>query len=137
MAIERKPSIYIIIKGKVQGVSFRYFTLKQAQELNIVGWVRNKQNGTVEAVAQGDKINLGLFIKKLKQGSSFSSVDDIMLNWENEKKNYEKSFKKTKAGEIQRHLYEKFIIPSKLDEGEDKLESEGKKFIDIIKENLY
>ena len=88
MAIERKPSIYIIIKGKVQGVSFRYFTLKQAQELNIVGWVRNIPNGTVEAVAQGDKINLELFIKKLKQGSSFSRVDDVILNWKHQAKDY-------------------------------------------------
>ena len=87
--IERKPSVNIIIKGKVQGVSFRYFTLKQAQELNIVGWVRNKPNGTVEVVAQGDNINLELFIKKLKQGSSFSKVDDVMLDWEHEEKDYE------------------------------------------------
>ena len=89
MSIERKPSVYIIIKGKVQGVSFRYFTLKQAQELNIVGWVRNIPNGTVEAVAQGDKINLELFIKKLEQGSSLSRVDDVILNWEHQKKDYE------------------------------------------------
>ena len=89
MEIERKPSIYIIIKGKVQGVSFRYFTLKQAQELNIVGWVRNIPNGTVEAVAQGDKINLELFINKLKQGSSLSRVDDVILNWEHQEKDYE------------------------------------------------
>ena len=89
MAIERKPSVYIIIKGKVQGVSFRYFTLKQARELDIVGWVRNKPNGTVEAVAQGNKINLELFINKLKQGSSFSRVDDVILNWEHEEKDYE------------------------------------------------
>ena len=89
MAIERKPSVYIIIKGKVQGVSFRYFTLKQAKELNIVGWVRNIPNGTVEAVAQGEKINLELFIKKLKQGSSFSRVDDVILNWEHQEKDYE------------------------------------------------
>ena len=87
--IERNPSVNIIIKGKVQGVSFRYFTLKQAQELNLVGWVRNKPNGTVESVAQGDKINLKLFIKKLKQGSSFSRVDDVILNWEHEENDYE------------------------------------------------
>ena len=89
MAIERKPSVYIIIKGKVQGVSFRYFTLKQAQKLKIVGWVRNIQNGTVEAVARGDKKNLELFIKKLQQGSSLSRVDDVILNWEYQKKDYE------------------------------------------------
>ena len=87
--IERKLTVYIVIKGKVQGVSFRYFTLNQAQELNIVGWVRNKSNGTVEAVAQGDKINLELFIKKLKQGSSLSRVDDVILNWEHQEKDYE------------------------------------------------
>ena len=89
MTIERKPSVYIIIKGKVQGVSFRYFTLKQAQALNIVGWVRNKPNSIVEAVAQGNKINLELFIKKLKQGSSLSRVDDVILYWEHQKNDYE------------------------------------------------
>ena len=89
MVIETKPSVYITIKGKVQGVSFRYFTLKQAQVLNIVGWVRNKPNGTVEAVAHGNKINLELFIKKLKQGSSLSRVDDVLLNWEHQEKDYE------------------------------------------------
>ena len=86
---ERKLFVYIIIKGKVQGVSFRYFTLKQAQELNIVGWVQNKPNGTVESLAQGDKINLELFIKKLKQGSSLSRVDDVILNWEHQEKDYD------------------------------------------------
>ena len=87
--IERKPSVNIIIKGKVQRVSFRYFTLKQAQELNIVGWVRNTPNGTVEAVAQGNIIDLKLFIKKLKEGSSYSRVEDVILNWEHEEKDYE------------------------------------------------
>ena len=88
MVIETKPSVYITIKGKVQGVSFRYFTLKQAQVLNIVGWVRNKPNGTVEAVAQGDKINLELFIKILQRGPSFSRVDDVTLNWEHAENDY-------------------------------------------------
>ena len=86
--IERKLTVHIIIKGKVQGVSFRYFTLKQAQELEITGWVQNKPNGNVEAFAHGDKTNLELFIKKLQQGSSFSSVDNVILNWELAEKNY-------------------------------------------------
>ena len=88
MPIERKPSVYIIIKGKVQGVSFRYFTLKQARELEITGWVQNKPNGNVEAFAHGDKTNLELFITKLQQGSSFSRVDNVILNWELAEKNY-------------------------------------------------
>ena len=55
----------------------------------------------------------------------------------NMEKNYNKSFKKTTAGEIQRHLYEKFIISSRLEDNEDKIEGEGKKFIKIVKEYLY
>ena len=88
MAIERKPTVHIIIKGKVQGVSFRYFTLIHAQELNVAGWVRNKPNGNVEVVAQGNKTNLELLIIKLQQGPSFSRVEDVSLNWEYENKDY-------------------------------------------------
>ena len=87
--IKRKLAVHIIIKGKVQGVSFRYFTLKQARELEITGWVQNKPNGNVEAFAKGDETNLEIFINKLRQGSSFSRVDDVILNWEHKESNYE------------------------------------------------
>ncbi len=52
---------YQAIKGRVQGVSFRYFTFKQAQNLNIRGLVQNNPNGDVEAFAQGDKTKSYLF----------------------------------------------------------------------------
>ena len=86
--IASKSSVHIIIKGKVQGVSFRYFTLNEAQKLNIVGWVRNKPDGNVEAVAQGDETKLELFINILKQGSSFSRVDNVALDWEHVEQDY-------------------------------------------------
>ena len=86
--IERKHAVHIAIKGKVQGVSFRYFTLQQARELEITGWVQNKPNGNVEVFANGNKTNLELFIKKLQQGSSFSKVDNVILNWEYSENNY-------------------------------------------------
>ena len=88
MSIEKKLAVHIIIKGKVQGVSFRYFTLKQAREIKITGWVRNKPNGNVEVFARGDETNLELFINQLRQGSSFSRVDDVMLNWDYEGSEY-------------------------------------------------
>ena len=47
--------VNLTISGKVQGVGFRYFVLRQAQELSINGWVCNKFNGDVEALAQGEK----------------------------------------------------------------------------------
>ena len=81
-------TVNIKITGKVQGVGFRYFVLRQAQELGITGWVSNKPNGHVEALAQGDKEDLDQFIAKVKQGPAFSRVDDLILNWEDGQENY-------------------------------------------------
>ena len=88
MSINRKLAIHIFIKGRVQGVSFRSFTLKQAQNLNIRGLVRNNPNGDVEAFAQGDKTSLELFIEILQQGTSFYRVDDMKLIWEHAERDY-------------------------------------------------
>ena len=76
------------ITGKVQGVGFRFFVLQQAQKLGINGWVSNKSNGDVEALAQGEKADLELFIAKVKQGPAFSRVEDVSLNWVNEADKY-------------------------------------------------
>ena len=76
------------ITGKVQGVGFRYFVLRQAQELSINGWVSNKPNGDVGALAQGEKADLERFISKVKEGPSFSRVEDVSLNWVNEAEQY-------------------------------------------------
>ena len=81
-------TVNIKITGKVQGVGFRYFVLRQAQELSINGWVSNKPNGDVGALAQGEKADLERFIAKVKQGPSFSRVDDVILNWEDGQENY-------------------------------------------------
>ena len=78
----------MVITGTVQGVGFRYFVLRQAQELGIYGWVSNKPNGDVEAFAQGEKADLERFIAKVKQGPSFSRVEDVSLNWVKEAEQY-------------------------------------------------
>ena len=62
MSINRKLAIHIFIKGRVQGVSFRYFTIKQAQNLNIRGLVRNNPNGDVEAFDKGDIFTTGAIL---------------------------------------------------------------------------
>ena len=84
----KTQTVKIIIKGRVQGVSYRYFTLKQAQSFNISGWVKNEDNGDVGAYAEGDRESLDQFINYLKKGPSFSRVDDVILNWEAEDKSY-------------------------------------------------
>ena len=45
---------HVFISGRVQGVSFRWFTQRKAQELGLTGWVRNLWDGRVEAVFEGD-----------------------------------------------------------------------------------
>ena len=81
-------TVNIKITGKVQGVGFRYFVLRQAQELDINGWVSNKSNGDVEALTQGEKADLEQFIAKVKEGPSFSRVEDVSLNWVNKGEQY-------------------------------------------------
>ena len=81
-------TVNIKITGKVQGVGFRYFVLRQAQKLGINGWVSNKSNGDVEAFAQGEKADLEQFIAKVKEGPSFSRAEDVSLNWLNEAEQY-------------------------------------------------
>ena len=85
---EDNLTVNMKITGKVQGVGFRYFVLRQAQELGINGWVSNKSNGDVEAFAQGEKADLEQFIAKVKEGPSFSRVEDVSLNWLNEAEQY-------------------------------------------------
>ena len=76
------------ITGKVQGVGFRYFVLREAQKLGINGWVSNKSNGDVEALAQGEKVDLEQFIAKVKEGTTFSRVDNVNLEWMNKGEQY-------------------------------------------------
>ena len=76
------------ITGKVQGVGFRFFVQQQAQKLGINGWVSNKSNGDVEALAQGEKADLEQFIAKVKEGTTFSRVDNVNLEWMNKGEQY-------------------------------------------------
>ena len=85
---ENTFTVNMKITGKVQGVGFRYFVLQQAQELGINGWVSNKPNGDVEALAQSKKEDLDQFIATVKQGPTFSRVNDVNLEWVNEAEQY-------------------------------------------------
>lgn len=63
--------------GKVQGVGFRAFTRKQAEKLDLAGWVKNMSDGTVRCVVQGPEKDLQDFAEKLKSGPYFADVQDI------------------------------------------------------------
>ena len=72
-------TIHIVVTGMVQGVGFRYFTVRQAQNLGLGGWVRNLPDGRVEAVAQGPDKDVGTLIDLLRTGPAASEVTDLKV----------------------------------------------------------
>ena len=70
---------HIIIKGKVQGVGFRYWLYKVAIQRNINGWVRNKISGEVEAVLIGNDAEINNLIKLCKKGPASSEVTRVSV----------------------------------------------------------
>jgi acylphosphatase len=70
-------STHVIVEGRVQGVCFRDYTCRQARRLNLCGWVRNKDDGTVEAIFTGADSNVASMLEWLWQGSPGSRVDAV------------------------------------------------------------
>jgi acylphosphatase len=65
------------IYGKVQGIFYRMAALERAHELNLVGWVRNLEDGTVEIEVQGEKNAIERFIEWCKKGPKGAHVESV------------------------------------------------------------
>lgn len=70
-------TVHVIVEGRVQGVGFRHHTHKQAHRFHLSGWVRNKQDGTVEAIFSGADDEVNSMLEWLRHGSPGSRVDNI------------------------------------------------------------
>ena len=70
---------HIIVTGRVQGVGFRYFTVRCANDLSLCGWVRNLPDGSVEAVIQGPDEKIEEMIGLLKQGPGAANVAGLEI----------------------------------------------------------
>lgn len=68
---------HLCITGKVQGVYYRAWTVKKAQEIGLNGWVRNRQDGSVEALVQGDEEDIQALIEACHDGPPAARVDNI------------------------------------------------------------
>ncbi len=66
-----------IVKGRVQGVGFRYYVQAAAQDLGIAGWVRNSADGAVEVLAAGTAEQLAALHAKLRSGPRAARVDGV------------------------------------------------------------
>lgn len=69
-----------VITGRVQGVGFRYFTQDAARREGLRGFVRNHDDGTVEAVAEGESEALERFERAIRRGPSRSRVEQVMID---------------------------------------------------------
>ena len=90
--MEEKVMVHIFISGRAQGVFFRDGMRKQAQKLGIFGWVRNLEDGRVEAVLEGEKEKVEKILEWAKKGPMFARVDNIDIQWQeykNEFQNFE------------------------------------------------
>ena len=70
---------YILVSGKVQGVFFRSSTKKKADELHLTGWVRNLDDGRVEAVLEGEQEKVEKMVKWCRKGPTYAIIKDVQV----------------------------------------------------------
>jgi acylphosphatase len=66
-----------VVHGSVQGVGFRFSCAREAERLGVRGWVRNRPDGTVEAVAEGDPDAVDQLVAWLRHGPRFADVSHV------------------------------------------------------------
>ncbi len=72
-------AIRVVVKGRVQGVGFRAFIEHEALRNHVLGWVRNRRDGTVEAVFIGESEAISAMIAECRQGPALADVRDVVV----------------------------------------------------------
>lgn len=73
--------VHLIISGDVQGVGFRAWVRGKARELGLVGWVKNREDGAVELVAEGPKEALEKLVQACRRGPDVAWVEKVDTTW--------------------------------------------------------
>ena len=76
-----KKRITVEITGRVQFVMFRDFTRRNALSLDVNGWVKNNDDGSVSIVAEGEEEHLKKFLQFVSKGSLLARVDNVHVEW--------------------------------------------------------
>ncbi len=74
-----KKCLKVVVKGRVQGVGFRWFIQQQANQMGLSGKVKNLSNGDVEIEVQGDAALVADFLHAAQKGPAFSKVREIVV----------------------------------------------------------
>ena len=72
-------SVQVLVSGRVQGVGYRYAAAEQAHGLELGGWVRNLDDGRVEALLSGNEPQVRAMLDWMKQGPPMARVDDVAV----------------------------------------------------------
>lgn len=72
-------TVRLVVSGRVQGVGFRAFTVRQADRLGVDGWVRNLEDGRVEALAAGEEQAVEEFIAAVRKGPVLARVTELAV----------------------------------------------------------
>jgi acylphosphatase len=76
---------HVIVEGRVQGVFFRHHTQEMAVRLGLKGWVKNRRDGSVEAIFEGERDKVGQVIQWCQQGPSQARVTKVHQIWKDYK----------------------------------------------------
>lgn len=83
-------TVNVIITGKVQGVSYRHSTVRMAHELGLRGWVQNLEDGSVQALLQGEADNIDRMLAWMRQGPPAARVADVVSETLQSDKRYDR-----------------------------------------------
>lgn len=73
---------HVLVSGRVQGVYYRANTREQASEVGVNGWVRNRNDGRVEAVFEGTRSDVETMVEWCQTGSPRASVEDLTVEYD-------------------------------------------------------
>lgn len=71
-----------LVRGRVQGVGYRVFALREAMRLGLDGWVANELDGSVHVVAEGPRADLEALVGRLEEGPPAGFVERVVFRWE-------------------------------------------------------
>ncbi len=69
--------VRLVIRGRVQGVNFRYYAGEEARRLGVTGWIRNREDGDVEAIAEGEPTAVERFVGWCRMGPPGARVHAV------------------------------------------------------------
>ncbi|MGA9532547.1 MAG: acylphosphatase [Anaerolineales bacterium] len=72
---------HVFVRGRVQGVGFRYHTTQEAQRHGVQGWVRNLADGRVEATFEGGETDVEHMVRWCQHGPTAAQVDHVDVQW--------------------------------------------------------